>query len=223
MAGSRAWSSSDYWRAVTCPSNQDKDSQSRAKDGAESKWRNPLYIDVDGDLRLQVGAGDEQATLVVCSRALARASPVFKRMLFGGFAESKPAHGEWLVNLPEDMGHIDGLIIVMDIIHGNTYNLDMDLSRHSNDATTFVFDLAVIADKYDVVRVLNPWAEAWLRTFYEQGKWNGCLPDHDGWRGEHIWAAWVFGDEKRLRDELGEVLLSLEMKKVSPASEECQV
>ncbi|KAK7991505.1 nuclear pore protein-like protein [Apiospora saccharicola] len=38
----------------------------------------------------------------VSSRTLARASSVWKMMLFGGFAESKPKEGDWIVSLPDD-------------------------------------------------------------------------------------------------------------------------
>ncbi|OIW30032.1 hypothetical protein CONLIGDRAFT_632143 [Coniochaeta ligniaria NRRL 30616] len=51
-----------------------------------------IIFEEDGDLRLEVGP--ERMPMIVCPKALARASPVFKRILFGGFAESKPADGE---------------------------------------------------------------------------------------------------------------------------------
>jgi hypothetical protein len=31
-----------------------------------------------------------------------RASPVWKAMLFGPWQELKPAHGDWIADLPED-------------------------------------------------------------------------------------------------------------------------
>ncbi|KAK8054146.1 hypothetical protein PG996_013447 [Apiospora saccharicola] len=41
-------------------------------------------------------------TFQVSSRTLTRASSVWKKMLFGGFAESKPKEGDWIVSLPDD-------------------------------------------------------------------------------------------------------------------------
>jgi hypothetical protein len=46
-----------------------------------------IYLDKDGDLRLQVGSetGGDVQNFVVCSRTMGRSSPVWKAMLFGGF------------------------------------------------------------------------------------------------------------------------------------------
>lgn len=50
-----------------------------------------------GDFILEVGSGNgldaSTCNFLVCSRALARASPVFERMLFGSLAESQ-SHGK---------------------------------------------------------------------------------------------------------------------------------
>lgn len=50
-----------------------------------------INFDSDGDLRLVVGTHKlNPQQFVVCSRTLARASPVFRTMLFGAFSESRP-------------------------------------------------------------------------------------------------------------------------------------
>lgn len=55
----------------------------------EGRPASPIVLDPDGDLHLAVGTAKvNPVRFVVCSRALARASPVFKAMLFGGFSES---------------------------------------------------------------------------------------------------------------------------------------
>lgn len=59
------------------------------------------YFDRDGDLRLEVGPDNIEC--VVCPRALSRASPVFKNMLYGGFKESKPSKGEWVVKCNDQL------------------------------------------------------------------------------------------------------------------------
>lgn len=72
-----------------------------------------VIIDKRGDLSLIVGEelvkesdSDIKPTkFQVCSATLARCSPVFKAMLFSGYAESKPTAGdqvEWKVKLPAD-------------------------------------------------------------------------------------------------------------------------
>ncbi len=77
-----------------------------------------IYLDTDGDLRLRVGSetGDGVQDFVVCSRTMGRSSPVWKAMLFGGFKESRPTEGEWVVPLPEEQPK--ALLAVLNIIHG---------------------------------------------------------------------------------------------------------
>lgn len=82
-------------------------------------------IDKRGDLYLVVGediSSEENPAvkLQVCSRALARCSPVFEAMPFGGFAESQPAatleQSSWVVHLPED--EPEYTLNFLEIIHG---------------------------------------------------------------------------------------------------------
>lgn len=63
----------------------------------------PVRLDENGDLRLEVGnkewtSGSMQKFLV-CSRSLARCSDPFRAMIYGGFAESKPkdANQDWVI------------------------------------------------------------------------------------------------------------------------------
>ncbi|KAK4224362.1 hypothetical protein QBC38DRAFT_485672 [Podospora fimiseda] len=60
-------------------------------------------MDPDGDLILSVGSDGQKREFQVDAATLRRISPVYKIMLFGKWAESKPADGrEWVVALPED-------------------------------------------------------------------------------------------------------------------------
>ncbi|KAI8632887.1 hypothetical protein F5Y19DRAFT_472063 [Xylariaceae sp. FL1651] len=78
-------------------------------------------IDVRGDLRLVVGTGPEAKYYRVCSRALARASLVFKEMLYGksDTANTEPVHGiqdaKWLVTLAKD--DPAAMKMALDIMH----------------------------------------------------------------------------------------------------------
>jgi len=76
-----------------------------------------IVFDDEADLRLEVSEGDKRASFMACSRTLGKASPVFKKMLFGSFSESKPATGDWVVHLPDEI--IQALTLVMHIIHLN--------------------------------------------------------------------------------------------------------
>jgi hypothetical protein len=72
----------------------------------------PVTIEERGDLTLVVGSHPGGVTeYLVCSRTLARASRVFRTMLYGGFLESKPATGDWRVHFPMDDPEGFGLLL----------------------------------------------------------------------------------------------------------------
>ncbi|RYP31831.1 hypothetical protein DL768_011157 [Monosporascus sp. mg162] len=141
-------------------------------------------IDADGDLHLIVGENKydfhtrlrmpddwehhphhhkESITFVVDSRALSRSSPVFKRMLYGCFAESKrPTDGQWIVHLPEDDPH--PMETILHIIHGNFAKAQTNLQRHFPSNALLpkfepwrIYDVTVLTDKYNLTHLLVPW------------------------------------------------------------------
>ncbi|KAK8112319.1 uncharacterized protein PG998_008776 [Apiospora kogelbergensis] len=142
----------------------------------------PVDIDPDGDLYLKVGvaklkkeAGDSIAadtknaanspdekkngdspptTFRVCSRALARASPVWRKMLYGGFAESKPKDGDWIVELPDD--DVPAIEFFLSAIHAR---FDKIPAFDSLPDLSWLYMVSVVADKYDTIRFLRPWAK----------------------------------------------------------------
>jgi len=165
-------------------------------------------IDSAGDLRLEVGANhrDEQVSFIVCSKALARRSPIFKTMLFGPFAESKPsADGEWVVHLPDDHPH--GFRILMHIIHANfagvpvTLDSDKLTGMRKSSEYDLLYEIARMTDKYDMVDVVRPWINTWnekSHAFY-------ATDAEAHFHGQLTWIAWVFGDERLLRAGLDAV------------------
>ncbi|TDZ72080.1 hypothetical protein CTRI78_v001464 [Colletotrichum trifolii] len=119
-----------------------------------------IYLDDTGDLRLRVGGDIDEhpQDFVVCSRTLGRSSPVLKMMLFGGFAESRPAEnaGEWTVELPEDA--TEAMEIVLNIIHGR-FNLVPDKL-----SLLRLYDVLTITEKYDMTVITRPWARSWMQA-----------------------------------------------------------
>ncbi|KAK3985188.1 hypothetical protein QBC44DRAFT_251133 [Cladorrhinum sp. PSN332] len=112
----------------------------------------PDTIDEDGDLTLVVGPNSRE--FLVCSRALSRGSPVFKRMLNGGFKESRPASGPWIVTLPEDGDKAAEIMLYL-----------MHASVHCVPDTLSLPDLhrvMVFSDKYDLTRYFRLWIEKWM-------------------------------------------------------------
>jgi hypothetical protein len=151
------------------------------------------YFDRDGDLRLEVGPDNIEC--VVCPRALSRASPVFKNMLYGGFKESKPSKGEWVVKLPED--DPQALFLVLHIVHGQYDKVPKTLPEQKLYAVT------VLTDKYDLTSSLRPWATHWLEHLKGTTRDTGL--DTVAWR---IWIAWELGDANLFKAQAESLLLS---------------
>lgn len=137
-----------------------------------------VAIDEDGDLLLRVGGeyeGHDPVTYRVDSRALARHSPVFKRMLFGGFKEARPADGGgddgWTVDLPAD-NPID-FKLFLDIVHGWSAEVP------AKTTPTVVAGLVIIAAKYDAISTLRPYAKCWGELIEpDLSEWQNRINDH---------------------------------------------
>ncbi|KAK2024072.1 hypothetical protein LX32DRAFT_599429 [Colletotrichum zoysiae] len=142
-----------------------------------------FYLDSRGDLTLRIGQKDaeEPYQLVVCSRTVARSSAVFRAMLFGGFAESK-SEGEssWVVDLPDDEHHL--MFLLLTIIHGNFTFLPEKLNPEE------LYQLLIVADKYDMVHTLRPMLATWYQPHLETAAIAG--------NETFLWVAWVLGDKK---------------------------
>ncbi|GKT46624.1 uncharacterized protein ColSpa_06805 [Colletotrichum spaethianum] len=76
--------------------------QQLSSDSAESAAPSELVTyDKDGDLTVRVGP--KLKPYRIDSKTLCRSSPIFKKMLYGGFAESRPSNGsDWTIALPDD-------------------------------------------------------------------------------------------------------------------------
>ncbi|KAK2589763.1 hypothetical protein QQS21_012553 [Conoideocrella luteorostrata] len=111
-----------------------------------------LKFDEDGDLTLLVGWCVQQRMLVDAN-ALCRMSPVFRTMLKGPFKESKPASGDWMIELPED--HAPGFAMIMDIIHNQFQCTPTDPTVDD------LIHVAILTNKYDMAKVLRPLAQTW--------------------------------------------------------------
>lgn len=139
-----------------------------------------VRIDQYGDLKLIVGT--DKVCFLVCSRALARSAAFWKTLLYGPFAEAKPADGnEWRVKLPED--HPGALEVILNIVHWPGHPekiaaIDLDLA----------FEVAVLTNKYSMTQCLAVCARNWLDVLVP-------TPEVDFEDDEHLWAPpvqWLF-------------------------------
>ncbi len=113
-------------------------------------------FDPRGDLTLV--AGEDRVALRVCSRSLARSSPVWDVMLYGPFAEGRQQQQEgcgWEIPLPDDRP--EGLRILFSVAHGKFDDLPRAIAHDE------LLSLVVLADKYDMIGLLKPFWKNWLK------------------------------------------------------------
>jgi hypothetical protein len=146
----------------------------------------PIMVDDDGDLRLVVGV--DRRGFVVCSRSVARASRVFKRMLSGGFRESRQATetlAPWVVELPEDDPKAAEPLLC--IAHSRFDTIPATLTPLE------LHSLLVFAEKYDMTKLMRPWVQAWMP---QPEDWQDSSADY----GTMIGIAWGLGIQDAFLD-----------------------
>lgn len=135
---------------------------------------------------------ERAATYIVCSKTLSRTTKIWKRLLYGGFAESKKPDGDepWIVALPEDSAA--PMKIILDIIHGRFGQVPVkgDISLDEFHALT------VLTDKYDLTHLLRLWAYDWMEEklfLFQDGAQGGAPYMENFLRG--LWISREIGDK----------------------------
>ncbi|KAJ4417731.1 hypothetical protein N0V82_006005 [Gnomoniopsis sp. IMI 355080] len=160
---------------------------------------NATVVDKDGDLYIVVGS--EKRAFQVDSRALVRVSSVWKSMLTGNWAESRPSVGAWIVNFPSDDPY--AIEILLHIIHLNT----RQIPRAGSITIGVLFRVAVAVDMYDLEGCLGLWAKSWcsaVAPVVEATKDVEAL-------ARLSWIAWVFGDKSLFQGSLDRLVMELEV------------
>ncbi len=173
-----------------------------------------ITIDPDGDLHLVVGENEclpqsqysteepnvfkRATTFVVCSRTLSRSSPVWKRLLYGGFAEAQRPDGEnqWTVHLPEDDQKC--MEIALNCAHGRFRQVPDDSDLGFED----LYELTVLSDKYDLAHIFWPWAARWLEVTRNRLGQEISYSYHKYSIDAGPWVAWELGDRRLFETQL---------------------
>ena len=142
----------------------------------------------------------------VCSATLRRASPYFKALLYGGFAESKPEAptAPWTVRLLED----DPLAmdILLHLLHGFHDKIQSVSSRHLYT----MYNILVAVDKYELTRHVSPWPQGWemKEVDYYLGLLGPNIPPslHDTVKARALFVAWELGSEHVLYDTVRDII-----------------
>ncbi|CAJ2504018.1 Uu.00g114120.m01.CDS01 [Anthostomella pinea] len=138
------------------------------------------HIDFDGDLCLEVGEGLEAVSFIACSKAMSRASPVFKAMLYGDFAESKkkaaraPEKTEWVVRLPKD--EPEAFKTLLNIIHGRVHEVKLN-DADENRQLGRLYDITVLWISWELGDAAL--FERMAKMLVRQLSWENELHDED--------------------------------------------
>ncbi|KAI1780741.1 hypothetical protein F4818DRAFT_435938 [Hypoxylon cercidicola] len=203
-SGTQPTQSSKDSSRTPSPEKHESPARTQSAPGLHTGWRpSKSYIDPDGDLCLEVGF--VSAEFVVDSKMLARASPAWKKLVDGVFAEDKKAEAqdgkpERVLKLPDD-NHA-AMEIFLNIIHGR---FDRVSGYEEFVYCVYLYSLCVLTDKYDMTRILRPWAKGWSRTVHAN-----CDKLGDSLRTkfchERLWIAWELGDHVSF-EKIAETLL----------------
>ena len=160
-----------------------------------------VIVDHRGDLTLRVGAshGDE-TTFKICSRAMSRASPVFDRMLYSNFAESKAnsttGDGIWSVDLPSDKPA--AMQIFLNICHAAFGRVPKVLSVDD------LYDLTVLTHYWDATLMLRPWIAGWMAAVEE------IVSDANTIQPKMLWISWELGRKETFEVTADRMLMETE-------------
>ncbi|KAK3380575.1 hypothetical protein B0T24DRAFT_523447 [Lasiosphaeria ovina] len=148
--------------------------------------RAEFLLDGDGDLRMVVPGRE----FVVCSRAVSRASPVFRCMLNGSWAEARPSDPSkaWIVDLPDD--DAEAATVLLSAAHSR-----LDLVP-ALPHLSLLHRILVFSNKYDMTKSLRPWAAAWMPVLSNAINSPGSARDAFC---AIIGVAWELGAQEELR------------------------
>ncbi|KAJ9605306.1 hypothetical protein H2200_009963 [Cladophialophora chaetospira] len=122
----------------------------------------------------------EEVEVLVSSRHLALASPVFRVMFDGDFLEkitlgqSEPKR----IPLPED--NYEAMIVLLRIIHGQNSKVPRSIDPKS------LIEIATLVDKYELLDACQMHVDVWMNT--------SCLDHVRAWRelADWIYITWIF-------------------------------
>jgi hypothetical protein len=175
----------------------------------------PRHVEIDpiGDKTLIVGTNQcsidtsgahehkRAGSFRVCSRTLARSSPVMKAMLFGKFQESR----QDVIKLPEDDS--DAMEILLHVVHNNPTPAFYVTDQYYAPAIEQAYEIVVLANKYLMTQQLHRWAEPWA-CVYTWPSYEGRGNDQaQTLREKQLFIAYEFGHARKYEELLAELAL----------------
>jgi hypothetical protein len=118
-----------------------------------------VSIDPNGDVLFEVGAkADPKVHLLVSSKVLSLASPVFAAMFKHGFQEGRNLSSGSLEPIPLPDDNAEAITLLFNVLHFRSRDVPWSPSLIT------LAHLAVVCDKYDCVAAVASWSTVWLTT-----------------------------------------------------------
>ncbi|KAH8899773.1 hypothetical protein GQ53DRAFT_868912 [Thozetella sp. PMI_491] len=147
-----------------------------------------VIFHVDWDLVIKVHGPNGSAFYQVCSANLAAASPLWRRMIHGDEHCSSKKGFRVIEMLAEDDNSF-GLDLLFSIAHFKFHGLQ---ERYAVDQ---IYDIAVVANKYDCIPLLVPWTKEFVHSLRKHVFTETTVRNND----KALFVAWVLGDTYSLR------------------------
>ncbi|RDW64498.1 BTB/POZ domain-containing protein [Aspergillus mulundensis] len=128
----------------------------------------------------------DEVRFIVSASHLILASPVFRHALTGEWIESQELRRQGTAEIEASGWDTEAFLILLRIIHCKPYDLPKEVSLET------LAKLALIADYYDCVKLVQWYADAWISKVLP---FRACFSIHeDGMRDMiiRLWVAWVF-------------------------------
>jgi hypothetical protein len=118
-----------------------------------------VKIDPAGDVLLHVGSSKPKAHLLVSSKVLSLASPVFAAMLGPRFKEGNSLSLGSACDIPLPEDNPEAMTLFCNCIHFRTDQIPSNVEFLALKA------LAILCDKYDSSRAILAWSTLWLQKW----------------------------------------------------------
>ena len=118
-----------------------------------------IKIDPAGDILLHVGSSEFNVHLLVSSKVLSLASPVFATMLKPQFKEGNSLISGTSCEIPLPEDDPEAMTLLCNCLHFRVDQIPKNVGFPTLKA------LAIICDKYDSTRAISPWSTIWLQKW----------------------------------------------------------
>jgi hypothetical protein len=138
------------------------------------------FIFETGDVDLIIRDPNSKESFIgkVSSSALIMASPVWKKFLMPPWEVSPPPPRKQIDCTGDDP---EALLILLNVAHLRFNKVPPNLRYQ------LLYDVAVLVDQYQCIRLVQPWAKTWTR--YKEDFNDYTEAGNEGW----LFIAWVFG------------------------------